>query len=291
MVGKAAKSMRARSANERALRRVLRTPVTVIGLVLVVLLILLAITADWLPIQDAYDMDISALRVPPGSPGHILGTDEFGRDILGRVVAGSRISLVIALVSVAVGVSVGSLLGVIAGYIGGTVDSLISRVWDVLMTFPGIILYLVVVSALGPGVPMVIMAMVIGGIPGYGRLLRERVLSQRKNEYVLAATMIGAGPWRIMLRHVLPNCLTPILVAAALAIPGVIMAEAGLSYLGLGVPPPSPSWGKMIAEGQAVLESAPWVSIIPGVCILFTTLGFNLLADGLRDYLDPTQLR
>jgi peptide/nickel transport system permease protein len=133
--------------------------------------------------------------------------------------------------------------------------------------------------------------MVIGGIPGYGRLLRERVLSQRQNEYVMAATTIGASPWRIMLRHILPNCLTPILVAAALAIPGVIMGEAGLSYLGLGVPPPHPSWGKMIAEGQTVLESAPWVTIIPGVFILFATLGFNLLADGLRDYLDPTQLR
>jgi peptide/nickel transport system permease protein len=288
---KTAESIRARSASERAFRRILRTPVTVIGLVLVMLLILLAITADWLPIQDPYDMDITALRMPPGTPGHPLGTDEFGRDILGRVVAGSRISLVIALVSVAIGVSIGSLLGVIAGYMGGVVDSLISRTWDVLLTFPGIILYLVVVSALGPGIPMVIMAMVIGGIPGYGRLLRERVLSQRQNEYVMAATTIGASPWRIMLRHILPNCLTPILVAAALAIPGVIMGEAGLSYLGLGVPPPHPSWGKMIAEGQTVLESAPWVTIIPGVFILFATLGFNLLADGLRDYLDPTQLR
>ena len=281
----------ARSARARALRRVLRTPVTVVGLVLVIGLVIFALTSDLLPVQDPNVMDPKALRLPPGTPGHPLGTDNYGRDILSRCVHGARISLFLSLAVVTISAAIGAVLGVAAGYLGGVADTLISRSWDVLSTLPGLILFMVMVAALGPGIPMLIIAMSIGGIPWYGRLMRERVLSQRSKEYVEAAKAIGASQWRIMFRHVLPNCLTPVLVAAALAIPGVIMGEASLSYLGLGIRPPQPSWGQMIAEGQTLLLLAPWISMIPGAFILLTTLGFNLVGDGLRDYLDPTQLR
>ncbi len=279
------------SARSRALRRALRSQVTVIGLALVSLLILMALTADLWGLKDPAYTVASAIRKPPGTPGFPLGTDGLGRDILSRVVYGARISLLISISVVTIGAVLGSFLGVITGYFGSFVDSLVSRLWDVVLAFPGIILYLVIIGSLGTGLPMMIAAMTIGGIPSYGRLIRERVLSQRGREYVLAAKAIGASEWRIMFTHVLPNSLTPVLVSAALAIPGVILAEAGLSYLGLGVPPEFPSWGKMIADGQSLLELAPWISLIPGFFILLATLGFNLVADGLRDFLDPTQLR
>jgi peptide/nickel transport system permease protein len=288
---KVSESRAPRSARARALRRVLRTPVTVIGAVLVICLVIFALAADQFSLPDPNAMDAKALRMPPGTPGHPLGTDNYGRDILSRSVHGARLSLFLSLAVVSISAATGAVLGVAAGYFGGFVDTLISRTWDVLSTLPGIILFMVMVAALGPGIPMLIIAMSIGGIPWYGRLVRERVLSQRSKEYVEAAKAIGASQWRIMFRHVLPNCLTPVLVAAALAIPGVIMGEAGLSYLGLGIRPPQPSWGQMISEGQTLLILAPWISMIPGAFILLTTLGFNLVGDGLRDYFDPTQLR
>lgn len=160
-----------------------------------------------------------------------------------------------------------------------------------LLSFPGILLFLVIMAAFGGGIWVIIFAMTVGGIPGTVRLVRERVLSLRTRNYVTASTCLGAGGWYNMMRHILPNALTPILVSAALMIPGTIMGEAGLSYLGLGVPPPTPSWGKMIADGQSLIEFAPWISVFPGICILVTTLGFNLLGDGIRDFLDPTQLK
>jgi peptide/nickel transport system permease protein len=269
----------------------LRTPVTVIGVVLVILLIVLAVIANFLPIQDPTAMNVLARLKPPGTPGHLLGTDNFGRDILSRAAHGARVSLVIAVSVVAISSIIGAVLGVVVGHIGGFVDSLVGRIWDVLLSFPYLILFIVIIGTVGTSVEMAILAMTIGNIPGFGRLARERVLAQRNREYVLAARAIGNSEARIMFRHVLPNSMTPLLVSAALHIPGVILAEAGLSYLGLGVPPPTPSWGKMIAEGQSLLLLAPWMSLVPGAFILLATLGFNLVGDGLRDYLDPTQLR
>ncbi len=279
------------SASTRLLRQVLRTRVTVIGLVIVVFLIAVALVVDFLPLDDPNVMDSAVLRAPPGTPGHPLGTDAFGRDVLSRALHGSRVSLVIALAVVGSGSIAGSLLGMAAGYLGGTTDSLISRVWDVIFSFPGLILLLVIMSTLGAGVGTAILALTVGSVPVFGRLMRERVLAQRSRQYVEAARCLGASSWYIMTRHVLPNSLTSVLVEGALAIPGVILAEAALSYLGLGVPPPTPSWGKMISEGQDLLEVAPWLSIVPGFFILLTTLGFNLVGDGLRDFFDPTQLK
>jgi peptide/nickel transport system permease protein len=278
------------SPTMRALGRILQTKVTVIGLVLVLFLVLLTLTLDLLSLRDPNTMDSAMIRMPPGTPGYPLGTDAFGRDVLSRAIHGSRISLLIGFAVVGISSVIGSLLGLIVGYWGGLVDSLVSRLFDVIFSFPGILLFLVIMGTLGPGIQMAIIAMTVGSIPVFGRLMRERVLAQRGRQYVEAAQSIGAGPWHIMFRHVLPNSLTTVLVQAALAMPAVILAEAGLSYLGLGVPPPHPSWGKMIAEGQDLLEVAPWISLIPGFFILLATLGFNLVGDGLRDFLDPTQL-
>jgi peptide/nickel transport system permease protein len=278
------------SAAMRLLKQVLRTKVTLIGLVIVVALIVLTLTVDWLSLDDPYVMG-PALRKPPGIDGHVLGTDDFGRDVFSRVLYGSRVSLVIAFSVVGIGGVIGCLLGLLVGYTGGILDSIVSRVWDVIFSFPGLLFFLVIMSTLGAGVGTAIIALTIGEIPLFGRLMRERVLSQHNRPYVEAAYSMGAGSWHIMFHHILPNSLTPVLVQAALAIPGVILAEAGLSYLGLGVPPPIPSWGKMIAEGQNLPEVAPWISLTPGFFILLATLGFNLLGDGLRDFFDPTQLR
>lgn len=278
------------SAAMRMLRQVLRTKVTVLGVVIVIVLVLLALVVDFLPLQDPYLMD-AVLNAPPGTPGHLLGTDSFGRDMFSRVAYGTRVSLVIAVTVVGASSVIGSLLGLAVGYYGGVLDSVVSRIWDVIFSLPGLLFLLVIMSTLGAGVGMAIIALSFGGIPGFGRLMRERVLAQRNLPFVEAARSMGASDRYIMLVHILPNSLTPVLVAAALEIPGVILAEAGLSYLGLGVPPPIPSWGKMIAEGQNLLEIAPWVSLVPGFMILLATLGFNLLGDGLRDFFDPTQLR
>jgi ABC-type dipeptide/oligopeptide/nickel transport system permease subunit len=274
----------------RMVRQVLRTKVTVIGVAIVVALLALTLVVGFLPLQDPYQMD-KVLNAPPGVPGHLLGTDAFGRDMLSRVAYGTRISLIIAITVVGASSVLGSLLGLMVGYYGGWLDSVVSRIWDVIFSLPGLLFLLVIMSTLGAGVETAIFALTFGSIPGLGRLMRERVLAQRTRPFVEAARSMGASDRYIMLVHILPNSLTPVLVAAALEIPGVILAEAGLSYLGLGVPPPIPSWGKMIAEGQNLLEIAPWVSLIPGFMILLATLGFNLLGDGLRDFFDPTQLK
>lgn len=279
-----------KSSREKAFRRFFKTKVNVIGLILVALILMMVI-ASFVLDPDPAKMDIKAIRKPPGFNGHLLGTDTLGRDILARLLVGSRISIFIAVTVVFTSTTLGMLFGLIAGFFGGFVDAVIGRIVDVLLSFPGILLLLVIMATFGGGVGVVIFAMTVGGVPGIIRLMRERVLSLRTRNYVIAANILGANSWYNMIRHILPNAFTPILVSAALAIPGVIMGEAGLSYLGLGVPPPTPSWGKMIADGQSLIEFAPWISIFPGLCILMATLGFNLLGDGIRDFLDPTQQR
>jgi peptide/nickel transport system permease protein len=279
------------TARGRALRRVLSSPVTVIGVLLVLTLVVLTLSSFVLPLADPTAMDVMAQLKPPGTPGHPLGTDAFGRDLLSRTIHGAALSMLVALAVVALGGITGVVLGIIAGYAGGTVDTVLGRIWDVLLSFPDILLFIAIAGTLGASVQTTVIALTIGLVPGFSRLTRERVLTQRRRDYVEAARAVGLGPWRIMFRHVLPNSMTPVLVQAALAVPAVILAQAALSYLGLGVPPPAPSWGEMIAEGQSLLFLAPWISLIPGVCILVATLGFNLLADGVRDYLDPTHVR
>jgi peptide/nickel transport system permease protein len=265
--------------------------VTVIGLLLVLFLIVLTLSSFVLPLQDPTAMNALSQMQPPGTPGHPLGTDAFGRDLLSRTIHGAALSMFIALAAVTIGGIIAVFLGIVAGYMGGTVDTVLGRLWDVLLSFPDILLLIVIAGTLGASIQTTIIALSIGLVPQISRLTRERVLAQRARDYVDAARAVGVGQWRIMFRHVLPNSMTPVLVQAALVVPGLILSQAALSYLGLGVPPPTPSWGEMIAEGQTLLFMAPWISLMPGACILMATLGFNLLADGLRDYLDPTHVR
>jgi peptide/nickel transport system permease protein len=245
-----------------------------------------AVFAPWLaPFQPAA-IDLPGALDPP-SASHWLGQDESGADILSRLIYGTRVSLLVGLCTVAVSATVGTAVGVVAGYAGGWVDQALMRLVDVLLAFPGLLLAIALAAVLGPGLGNVIAALSILGWTGYARVMRGQVLSVRHLDYVLAAEAVGGGPARIMAVHILPNVLPVLWVQGSFGLAGAILAEASLSFLGLGVPPGTPSWGGMLADGKNVLMQAPHVSIFPGLCILFAVLGFNLLGDALADWLDP----
>jgi peptide/nickel transport system permease protein len=228
------------------------------------------------------------LRLEGPSAGHWFGLDELGRDILARVLVGARISLLVGIVVVGVSAGVGTVLGSIAGYYGGVVDEAVSRVSDILMAFPGLLLAIAVVAVLGPSLTNVVLALASIGWVGYARLVRGQVLRVRELEYVQAARALGAATPRILARHVVPATLPALIVQATLGMGGAILAEASLSFLGLGVQPPTPSWGTMLNYGRAHLLDAPHLTIFPGLAIAVLVLGFNFLGDGFRDWLDPT---
>ena len=228
------------------------------------------------------------LRLEGPSMAHWFGLDELGRDILARLLIGARISLLVGAVVVGISASVGTVLGSIAGYYGGVVDDVISRVSDILMAFPGLLLAIAVVAVLGPSLTNVVLALTLIGWVGYARLVRGQVLRVRELEYVQAARALGAATPRILARHVVPATLPALIVQATLGMGGAILAEASLSFLGLGVQPPAPSWGTMLNYGRSHLLDAPHVTIFPGLAIAVLVLGFNFLGDGLRDALDPT---
>jgi peptide/nickel transport system permease protein len=257
-----------------------------IGLVLVVATVVLAVAGPWLVPADPRVQDL-ALRLAGPSLAHPLGLDELGRDILARLVAGARVSLLVGLSVVSVSAAVGLLVGGVAGYAGGWVDTLIGRVIDVLMAFPGILLAIAHVAALGPSLEHVVLALTTIGWVGYARLVRGQVLKAREFEYVQAARSLGASAPRVLWRHVLPSAYPAVLVQATLGMAGAIVAEASLSFLGLGVQPPTPSWGAMLDAGRGHLLDAPHLTIFPGVAIALLVLGFNFLGDGLRDRMDP----
>ncbi|WP_396625595.1 ABC transporter permease [Luteitalea sp.] len=257
-----------------------------IGLVLVVATVVLAVAGPWLVPADPRVQDL-ALRLAGPSLAHPLGLDELGRDILARLVAGARVSLLVGLSVVSVSAAVGLLVGGVAGYAGGWVDTLIGRVIDVLMAFPGILLAIALVAALGPSLEHVVLALTTIGWVGYARLVRGQVLKAREFEYVQAARSLGASAPRVLWRHVLPSAYPAVLVQATLGMAGAIVAEASLSFLGLGVQPPTPSWGAMLDAGRGHLLDAPHLTIFPGVAIALLVLGFNFLGDGLRDRMDP----
>jgi peptide/nickel transport system permease protein len=227
------------------------------------------------------------LRLAPPSWGHPFGLDELGRDILARVLAGARISFFVAVVVVTVSASVGTLLGAVAGYSGGLLDDVISRVTDMLLAFPGLLLAIALVAVLGPSLGNVLFALTIIGWVGYARLVRGQVLRAREFEYVHAARALGASTWRILLHHVIPTALPAVGVQATLGMAGAILGEAALSFLGLGVQPPTASWGTMLNGGRAHLLDAPHLTLFPGLAIALLVLGFNFLGDGLRDLADP----
>jgi peptide/nickel transport system permease protein len=228
-----------------------------------------------------------ARRLQPPSAEHLLGTDEFGRDQFSRLVYGSRISLYVGILSVALALATGATLGIVAGYYGGTVDNLVMRVIDSVFAFPSLLLAIAITGILGPSLTNAMLAIGIVSAPTYARLGRGAVLSATANEFVTAARALGASDRRIILRHVLPNVLAPLIVQTSLSFSTAILAEASLSFLGLGTQPPDPSWGTMLGAGRRYMEGAPWVAVFPGVAITVTVLGFNLLGDGLRDALDP----
>jgi peptide/nickel transport system permease protein len=241
------------------------------------------------PLLTPYDPAAQTLaqRLEPPSLSHPLGLDELGRDILSRLVSGARISLLVGLAVVSVSSLIGMALGSIAGYFGGAVDDLISRAIDILMAFPGILLAIALVAVLGPSLTNVILALCVIGWVGYARLVRGQALRARELEYVQAARALGAGSARIVIRHVLPTAFPSVIVQATLGMAGAIIAEASLSFLGLGVQPPTPSWGTMLDAGRSHLFDAPHLTIFPGVAIATLVLGFNFLGDGLRDRIDP----
>ncbi len=256
------------------------------GLAIVLVVVLGALVAPWVLPWDAAAQDLSH-RLHGPSWQHWFGLDELGRDILARVLLGARVSLLVGFVVVGVSSTVGLAVGAVSGYYGGRIDQVIGRVMDVLMAFPGMLLAIALVAVLGPSLTNVVLALALIGWVGYARLVRGQVLRAREFEYVVAARALGSGTLRILVRHVLPTALPPVLVQATLGMAGAMLAEAALSFLGLGVQPPTPSWGTMINGGRAHLLDAPHLTIFPGVFLAIVVLGFNFLGDGLRDAIDP----
>lgn len=259
----------------------------VIGLVLVGGMSLAAILAPWLAPHDPSVLNVDAILLPPLSPDHLLGTDALGRDVLSRLLWGGRISLWVGFVAVGLSVSIGLVLGLIAGYKGGLTDEIVMRGVDVMLCFPSFFLILAVIAFLEPSLFNIMVVIGLTSWMGVARLVRAETLTLKRRDYVQAARVSGAGPLRILFIHILPNALAPVLVSATLGVAGAILVESSLSFLGLGVQPPTPSWGNMLLEGKEVLEIAPWLSILPGLTILFTVLGYNLLGESLRDLFDP----
>jgi peptide/nickel transport system permease protein len=258
------------------------------GLVATVVLYLVAMLAPLLaPYDPIAQQDIVRMGYLAPSFEHPLGTDRFGRDVLSRILYGARISLAIGFVATAIAIVVGTLLGAIAGYLGGMIDSLIMRFTDVVLAFPRLVLLIMIVALFSPGITLIIIVLGLTQWPGTTRIVRAEVLSLREREFIQAARALGMGSSRIILRHLVPNVLAPVIVAATLGIGNTIVLEAGLSFLGLGVQPPTASWGNMVADGRQNLIGAWWVATFPGLAIVFTVLAFNLVGDGLRDALDP----
>ena len=269
-----------------AWKRFWRNRLAVVGLVIVTGLLLAAMLAPVLAPHDPGLQDLAAKRTPPGSR-FLLGADEFGRDILSRIIYGTRVALLVGTVSVGIALSLGLFFGIISGYVGGFVDSLISRALEILLAFPYLLLAIAVVSALGPGVLNTTLAVGIWAMPAFTRIVRASVLSLREMDYIQAARAMGAPTRAVLLRHLLPNFLPTLIVYSTLYMANAILVEAALSFLGLGVQPPTASWGLMIATGRDFLLMAPHITTIPGLAIMLAVLGFNLLGDGLRDALDP----
>ena len=279
---------RLESPARRALRRLFRRKGAVAGLVVVTTVILLAAFAPLISPYDPVATSWTLVRKPP-SMLHWFGTDELGRDVLARVIYGSRASMLAGLISIAIAVSIGVPLGLLAGYRGGFVDGLISRITDAMLACPFLILAIALAAFLGPSLGNAMLAIGVSATPVFIRLTRGQVMSGKVEDYVEAARGVGNPPWRIALVHILPNILPALLVQATLSIAAAIIAEAALSFLGLGQQPPAPSWGSMLNAAQRFLTTAPWMAIWPGLAIFLVVLSLNLVGDGLRDALDPRE--
>jgi len=257
------------------------------GAAMIVVLVALALFASWIAPQDPAHIDLPARLMGP-SAAHWFGSDELGRDILSRIIYGARISMLVGTCVVATSLTLGLILGSIAGYYGGFLDRFLNVVvMNAFMSFPGILLAIAFVAFLGPGLFNVVLALSIGGWVGYARLVRAQVLAVKEREFVEAARALGASDLRIIVRHILPNIIQPVIVQAAIGMAGAILAEATMSFLGLGVPPPTATWGSMLNDGRSHLFDAPHLVVFPAVAVMLAVLSFNFVGDGLRDYLDP----
>jgi len=262
-------------------------PLAAIGVVLIAAFLVFALLAPWIAPQDPASINLP-MRLDTVSHSHWLGTDELGRDILSRVIYGARISMLVGSCVVAVSLGVGLIIGSIAGYYGGAIDRFVNVVvMNAFLSFPGILLAIAFVAFRGPGIFNLVLALSLGGWVGYARLVRGQVLAAREREFVEAARALGASDLRIIVRHILPNIIQPVIVQAAIGMAGAILAEATMSFLGLGVPPPTASWGTMLNDGRAHLFDAPHLVLFPALAVMLAVLSFNFIGDALRDYLDP----
>lgn len=271
---------------KRTLRQFVRNPGAVAGAVICAVFVLLASAAPLIMRHDPYHQDLM-LALDPPSAEYPLGTDEHGRDILSRLLAGAQVSMFMSLATVALSLAVGGGLGLLAGYYRGALDEIIMRLMDILLAMPGVLLAITIIAILGVGIENLILAVALSSVPVFARLARASTLSVRESEYVMAARVLGAADRRMLLRHILPNITAPLIVMSTTRLAAVILTASGLSFLGLGAQPPSPEWGAMLNAGREQLTSNPHVAISPGIAIMLIVLGFNLLGDGLRDALDP----
>ena len=274
------------SPARRALLRLMRRRGAMLGLAIVLVFVLIAVFAPLIAPQDPLQTSWSAVRKAP-SAQYFFGTDEIGRDVLSRVIWGARASLLAGLVSVSIAMALGVPIGLLAGYLGGWVDGVISRFTDAMLAVPFLILAIALAAFLGPSLSNAMLAIGVSATPVFIRLTRGQVLAVKVEDFVEAARAVGNPHWRIALRHILPNILPPLIVQATLAIASAVIAEASLSFLGLGQQPPAPSWGSMLNTAKNYVDNAPWMAVWPGLSIFFLVLSFNLLGDGLRDALDP----
>lgn len=272
------------------LKMLRKSPTAVIGSIIVIIVILSGLFAPWIAPYDPIKTDLYARLTPPGRE-HLLGTDNVGRDVLSRILWGARVSLKVGVISVGIGMIIGVILGLVGGYFGGITEKSIFSIVDLLLSMPSLLLAIAIVATLGPGIWQVMTAVGISLIPIFARVTRGSVLTVKEQNYVLAAKALGASKIDIMVRHILPNILTPIIVMATLNCAFAIIMEVALSFLGIGIQPPEPTWGLILSNGWQQMRYATWISTFSGLAITITVLGFNLLGDGLRDLMDPSMRR
>ena len=278
----------ARTIWQGVLRRLKKNKPAVIGLLIIITLILIAISADLIINYEEYAIkQNSSIRLQSPNKDHWFGTDMYGRDIFARIVHGSRISLTIGLITIALSITGGGLIGAVAGYYGGKIDNILMRVMDIFLAIPPILLAIAIIAAVGSGIPNLIIALTISGIPGYARLFRSVVLSLSHEEFVEASLAVGSSNAWVIFKHIVPNAIGPIIVQATLGIANTIIVASSLSFIGLGIQPPVPEWGAMLAEGKEFLRYYPYIVIFPGIAIILTVLSLNLLGDGLQEAIDP----
>lgn len=268
------------------LSRIFRNKIAVTGLFFISIIFIGAVLAPIVAPYDPYKINVHKVLEPP-SKEHIFGTDELGRDVFSRIIYGARVSLKVGIIAMGIAIIIGTLMGLIAGYYGGFIDSFIMRLVDVMLAFPTLFLILAIVAVLEPNIYLIMVVIGLTGWMDVARLVRAEVLSLKEREFVLASKAIGASSYRIIFKHILPNTIYPVIVAATFAVGGAILIESGLSFLGLGIQPPQPSWGGILSTGKDYITVAWWMSFFPGIAIFLTVLSFNLLGEALRDAFDP----